>query len=185
MEDGDSSTDHLCNFAAGPLDEFHLVYIHACNSQDINIRTFIFWYDRGNYCMYKMINWQEYKPMHLAAMMLTTPLSKYSQVSGFAFQNVNPVSIRRRHVKYTAVAAYFGCHSSIHARKFTKIGELRENMMPIQDLNYLQNILIVCWNIGFNKRCRAFIRLRRPHLCEPKWVATGSWSLVYMYSQDT
>ena len=25
MEDGRSSTDHLCNFAAGPLDEYHLV----------------------------------------------------------------------------------------------------------------------------------------------------------------
>ena len=25
MEDGRSFTDHLCNFAAGPLDEYHLV----------------------------------------------------------------------------------------------------------------------------------------------------------------
>ena len=28
MEDGRSSTDHLCNFAAGPLDEYHLVSSH-------------------------------------------------------------------------------------------------------------------------------------------------------------
>ena len=27
-EDGRSSTDHLSNFAAGPLDEFHLVFIY-------------------------------------------------------------------------------------------------------------------------------------------------------------
>ena len=39
MEDGHSSPDHLCNFAAGPLDEFHLVVFQNTMSSYLGSTT--------------------------------------------------------------------------------------------------------------------------------------------------
>ena len=91
--------------------------------------------------------WYDRSPRNLTSIT-SLPLAAVAAVISppaivFVYQNVNPVSDKwRQHEKYATSAAYFGCHSHIHARIVMEIGMLREDMEPDQNLEYLLNTCI-------------------------------------------
>ena len=74
---------------------------------------------------------REWHPKYAAAADRLCVSERKSGVSGNDFVG-----------KKAAAASYFGCHSRIHAPIASKIGRPREDMMAVQNLQYLRNILI-------------------------------------------